>query len=938
MELSTPPGAVCSTCNGLLLASSGCPACLLRLGLEEITDEDEETFAAASPVYGDFEIARREDGALWELGRGAMGVTYRAVDRVLHRAVALKVIQLGSAGNHDNRKSEALRERFLREARAAAALRHTNVAGIYQFGASDQTDRCFYAMELIEGETLETRVRRDGPLDVNTALDVARQVCAALVAAAGRGLIHRDLKPGNLMLTASSGGPTAGIEVKVIDFGLAKAAAAIGENELTHGGFMGTPAFASPEQFARAAVDARSDLYSLGVTLWYALTGRVPFTGRTLDELRDDPARAQPPVEQLRARRVPPCVVGLLQRILATDPADRPASARELLDALDACRQRLFMAKASSTTRLRLAPVIAVVLALAAAGGIWRWAHPPAAALIPRVAAVEPVMPPASGKSLAVLPFDNFSADKESAFFADGVQDEIITDLAKVADLKVISRSSVMQYRNTDARNLKEIGKALGVAYVVEGSVQRAGNKIKVTAQLIDAHTDAHQWAEQYVRDLADVFAIQGEIAQAIAGQLQAAVSPQERAAMEDIPTRDEQAYQLYLRARAVFNDTDSLPAEQMRAQALDLLKQATARDPNFARAFAFLAEVQFGLFGECTTPADGEAARGYAETAARLRPGSADASVAMGCYDYYIRRDYRRAHDEFAAAVRLAPNDERAYWYLGFIEERRGHWAEALAHKRRASELDPENNPRFWEYCKFLSRMGRTSEALALVDRRVASHPTAFFMHGLKAQILLEAKADTRAARAELALFPPEGNVDGTVTNYLLTCDIYERDFNAAARDLAACPITAIGGTSRLEYEADIARARGDAASATAAYTTLRSSAEQRAHEHPEDRAAWNNLALFDAWLGHKEAALEEGRHMKSLVKLDEAGTIVRANVVWAHVLTLVGERDEAIRTLQKVCGQPLGPTYGDLHEPDWDPLRNDSRFKAMEASLAPK
>ena len=205
------------------------------------------------------------------------------------------------------------------------------------------------------------------------------------------------------------------------------------------------------------------------------------------------------------------------------------------------------------------------------------------------MAVVAPTTSSVPDKSLAVLPFDNFSADKDSAFFADGVQDEVLTDLAKVADLKVISRSSVMQYKKSDARNLQaRSARPWAWPTSCEGSVQRAGNKIKVTAQLIDARTDAHQWAEEYVRDLADVFAIQSEIARAIAGQLQAAISPQERAEMEDIPTRDEQAYQLYLRARAVWNDNDIITAEQMRAQALDLLKQATARDPNFARAFAF--------------------------------------------------------------------------------------------------------------------------------------------------------------------------------------------------------------------------------------------------------------------------------------------------------------------------------------------------------------
>ena len=539
MEAITLPGTLCGTCHEPLAADGSCLSCQLRGALEGTLPE-ESTFAASPPpapsilAYGDFEIARRDDGSLWELGRGAMGVTYKATDRVLHRPVALKVIQFGPAASAaaEGRHAATLRERFLREARAAASLRHAHVAGVYQFGAAAQANRCFYAMELIEGETLQARVRRDGPLDVSTALEVARQVTTALVAAAGRGLIHRDLKPGNLMLTDGGNSP-AEVEVKVIDFGLAKATAAVGEDDLTHGGFVGTPAFASPEQFDRHTLDARTDLYSLGVTLWFALTGRTPFTGRSLEELRDDPGRRRLPLGQLTARKVPACVVALMERVLALDPAGRPASARELLDALDACRVQLGATGTPDEPPRRLVAVavaVAAVMLLAAAGGVWRWAHPSKTAADQRTAAVGPETPPAppvSDKSVAVLPFDNFSEDKDSAFFADGVQDEILTDLAKVTELKVISRSSVMQYKAAQQRNVREIGKALGVAYIIEGSVQRASNKIRVTAQLIDARTDTHQWAEHCDRDVSDVFAMQSEIAQAIADKLRSNLSLQ---------------------------------------------------------------------------------------------------------------------------------------------------------------------------------------------------------------------------------------------------------------------------------------------------------------------------------------------------------------------------------------------------------------------------
>ena len=907
----------------------------------------QETVAQETPCpppgYGDFEIARREDGSLWELGRGSMGVTYKAVDRVLHRAVALKVIQLGAGGAGDGRTGEALRERFLREARAAAALRHANVAGVFQFGASEQAGRCYYAMELVEGETLEARVRREGPLAAGPALEVARQVTAALVAAADRGLIHRDLKPGNLMLTGG-GLAGAGLEVKVIDFGLAKAAATAGETDLTHGGFVGTPAFASPEQCARRPVDARSDLYSLGITLWYALTGGVPFTARTPEERCDHPAREPLPVERLAARGVPGCVVALLRRLLALDPDGRPASAKELLGALETCQAQMAAGRARPAAWRRLA----AALALAAGGGVWWWAHLPASA-DRRTAAVPPgptaaVVPE---KSVAVLPFANFSEDKDGAFFADGVQDEILTDLARVADLKVISRTSVMQYHSGSQRNLREIAAQLGVAHVVEGSVQKAGNKVRVKAQLINARTDTHEWAEEYDRDLSDVFAIQSDIAGAVAGQLQAFISPQEHAAMEEIPTRNEQAYQLYLRALARWNDWDTLSSEEhpKGAETMSLLQQATVRDPGFARAFAFMTEVRANLYGGDPTPANEAAARGNAETVVRLRPGSADADVAMGCYDDLVRRDFLRAHDDFAAAVRQAPNDARAYEHLGLIE-RRGHWDEALVHLRRALELDPENNNYFVAYGWALYGLGNFRELLALTDRRIATHPSQYWLRAHKVHVLLAWKADTHAAQAELAFMPPGADPNGWTTFHRLECDTMARDFPAAARDLAACPLAEIADAPRAIAEGDIARLRGDAGAAVAAYGEARPWVETQVRNHPQETYPLYLLAKLDALLGRKEAALDEGRRLVSLATAGDPLLVPSVTYEWARVLTFAGEHDEAIRALQTICGEPYapgdlphGPQYGYLHaDPDWDPLRGDPRFAEMVASLAPK
>jgi serine/threonine protein kinase len=269
MVYAVAPAASCAACGERLGANGVCLACLLRGGLEEADAAQSEQRTS----FGDFEIERRDDGSLCELGRGAMGITYRARDTVLHREVALKVITPPAS----SRDWLTVRERFLREARAAAALRHPNIAAVYQFGATADAERCYCAMELVDGETLEARVRRDGPIKSDLAIEIGIQVARALIAAGERGLVHRDLKPGNIMLAR---GDNDAVEVKVIDFGLAKAVSSMEQMELTHGGFVGTPAFASPEQFAGEAVDARSDIYALAVTLWFALTGRLPSARR----------------------------------------------------------------------------------------------------------------------------------------------------------------------------------------------------------------------------------------------------------------------------------------------------------------------------------------------------------------------------------------------------------------------------------------------------------------------------------------------------------------------------------------------------------------------------------------------------------------------------------------------------------------------------------
>src|SRR5262245_42383857 len=477
MPAITKTGRVCETCGSPIEMTSsgdlGCMVCLLDAALDPDAEKSEMTFASALDQLGAYTIDRHLDGSAWELGQGAMGITYRAIDKVLDRPVALKIIN----SDRGKRSAEA-RERFMREARAAAALRHPNVATVYQFGVREETGQFFYAMELVEGETLEERVRRTGPLDVLTTIDIALQVTAALAAAEERKLVHRDLKPGNLMLVSRDGerpgastqrggyNKDAKLVVKVIDFGVAKAVAEKpNAMALTHGGFVGTPAFASPEQFTNQAVDVRSDIYSLGATLWFLLTGHMPFSGRTVEEIQEARRSKPLPIEQLKAARVPHRFISLLISMLAIEPAARPAGARELSARLQSIRTSI-VGRGKTAGRIALAAVIVALATIVAVREFHSSATKATPAAIPE-------------KSIAVLPFENLSADPNNAYFAEGMQEQILTRLAKIGGLKVISRASTQRYQG-NPRNLAEIATQLGVANVLEGSVQKAADQVRV--------------------------------------------------------------------------------------------------------------------------------------------------------------------------------------------------------------------------------------------------------------------------------------------------------------------------------------------------------------------------------------------------------------------------------------------------------------------------
>ena len=630
---SSEPVEICAGCHQPLIRRGPKGECLRCLMAFAFPAEDEASPDAPSNEelagkgalrYGHFEIETGADGHPVELGAGAMATTYQARDSVLHSAVALKVI------NQKVAEHPSARARFLREARAAAKLHHPNVASVTHYG--EQNGECYYAMELVEGETLEARVRSAGPLPPALALEIGVQVARALAAAEACGVVHRDLKPSNIMLTTSQGEKTSGgagsaaTVVKVIDWGLAKAVSAesaLGTDH-THGGFVGTPAFASPEQFSREEnrrVDHRSDIYSLGVTLWYLLCGRTPFTGTTLEEIRVRQIEQPMPLAQLTVARVPARIVALLKSMMAVDPAERPQSARELLDTLRACQRYFPSADTPRPARFgrdrRFALILSLLLVAVAFTVGTYWQHSKSA-------------PAPSEASVAVLPFENSSRDPAEAFFGASIQGEIAANLARISRLKVIGPDSVKGYP-PGKRNLPAIGEALGVNHLIEGSVQRDGERIHLHVVLMDARTAKPVWTKDFDRSRAETFALESAVAAEVADRLHVTPSAAETIAIARAPTRSLPAYDLYLRTREGTNMAPLPPEQrQLLQHKIDLLNEALKLDPGFVPRLLLAGRCTPGI---CAPHArrDAGGARGRSPRPGRGRPAASAASAA-GC------------------------------------------------------------------------------------------------------------------------------------------------------------------------------------------------------------------------------------------------------------------------------------------------------------------
>ncbi|HEX3620006.1 MAG TPA: protein kinase [Candidatus Udaeobacter sp.] len=865
---------------------------------------------------GDYEL-------LEEVGRGGQGVVYRARQESLNRTVALKVISLGQWA------SEAHLKRFRREAEAAASLDHPGIVPIYEVGKRDGS--CYFSMRFVEGGQLDEVIKRS-PISLRHAAQLIARLAHTVHYAHEHGILHRDIKPGNILLDGEG-------EALLTDFGLARLLETDSTMTRTME-IMGTPSYMAPEQAAgnNAAVSPATDVYGLGAVLYQLLTGHPPFAGGTTYETIKLVLDSKPRRPRLCNRKIDRDLSTICLKCLEKDSKRRYSSALALAQDLEhwlkhkpiLARRTGIFTRACKWVRRNptSALLVASLIALAAAMGwnVWK------SELISRPAP----------KGIAVLPFENLSHDPDNAYFTEGMEEEILTRLASIANLKVISRSSTQQYQNKP-RNLSQIAKQLGVANVLEGSVQKAANQVRVNVQLIDAQTNSHLWAESYDRKLTDIFAVQTQIAREVADALQVNLTTREKETLAVKPTNNLEAYDAYLRGLALEARFYSAYSADLVRKVTGFYERAVQLDPMFALAWARLSRADAVLYfnqSDDNPAVRRDAAKRALENAQKLEQDSPETLLALGYYQYWVLRDYPSAKTTFARVIKMLPSSSEVLHALARVTRREGRWDQSIVYSEQALALDPRNVELTTNAAWTRAMLRQFPAALGLCDRALDVKPYDPDVMALKARIY-QAQGNLQEAASFLSeiteLTPNDDTFVIKITQLRL-----ERKYGEAIRLLQA-------RLAQFHFPSQDDKGR-DQATLTLMQRLADDMSGARvtaAHAHdtlvqlPNDAFIVVNLCQVYAAMGEKDAALTEAeRAIMILPRAKDAVKGSSSEEILAFVQAMFGENRHAISTLTQLLQTPYSSwLYGPAPitpallrlDPIWDPLRADPAFQKL-------
>jgi len=853
------------------------------------------------------------------LGKGGMGKVYRALDKKLNEEVALKLVKPEIASD------KKTLERFSNELKIARKIAHKNVGRMYEL--MEEKGIHFITMEYVPGEDLKSFIRRAETLSAGKAISITKQVCEGLAEAHELGVVHRDLKPQNIMIDKEGNS-------RIMDFGIARSLKAKG---ITDAGVMiGTPEYMSPEQVDAKETDQRSDIYSLGVILYEMVTGRAPFEGDTPLSVAVKQKTETPEDPRKLNSQIPDDLSRVILRCMEKDKEQRYQSAGELRSELiniekgipttekvipkrvpltsEEIKEKIGKVKWKNLLLYGGAAVLLVLLIL---GGFYLF-----------TGGQGPI------DSIAVLPLENLSGDPEQDFFADGMTEVLISNIAQISSLRVISRKSVMRYKRTE-KSLPEIAKELNVDAVLEGSVMRAGDKVRITVQLIQAEPEQHLWTKSYERNLREVLALQSEVAQAVAREIKIKLTPQEEVRFASAQPINPEAYQAYLRGidrtrRASYSREDMGMAVQMFERAVEL-------DPSFALAYARLSMAHSQLYHfaydqteDCLTKA-----KTAVDKAFELQPDLPEAHLAFGYYYYWGYRAYDQALKEFAIAEKDLPNDTRILEAVAFIWRRQGNFEDALNNLKKVSEMDPQDNYIALEVATTYMALRRYPEAERYYDRCIFLEPDQIFAYGWKTWNYWLWNGSTEKARSTLEKMPKK--IDSSSLLFWFLQELYERNYESALDRLSSASIETIELQEVFIPKAQLAgliyKLMNEQDQARTSFDSARTILEKEVKEQPDDARMHSSLGIVYAALGRKEEAIQEGKMAVELcpVSKDHNLGVPRIKDL-ATIYTTVGDYEAALDQIEYLISIPGYFSVPLLRlDPIWDPLRHHPRFQKL-------